>query len=272
MESFEFDSKKIVFLFVGGFILLVLFIVLLFSVSIVPAGSVGVKLRFGAVQDDVISEGINFIVPFIEDVVSVDCKTKIIETSSESSTKDMQTVNASIAVNYNVLIDSAKNLYQTVGKEYEEILIQPAMLESIKSAMAQYTAEELITKRSEASEKILEALNLKLDGKGFKITGFNLTNITFSDVYNDAIEAKAVAQQATERAKAELEKAQIDNQKKIENAKADAEVMKYQNKEITDKTLALKELEIKEQLIQKWNGQYPTTMLGDESLLFSLGK
>ena len=57
-----------------------------------------------------------------------------------------------------------------------------------------------------------------------------------------------------------------------ENAKAEAEVMKLQNQEITDKTLKLKELEIKEALINKWDGKYPTTMLGDSSnVLFGIG-
>ena len=208
--------------------------------------------------------------PFVEKIVKIDCKTKKIEVASESSTKDMQTVNANIAVNYGVTKETANVLYQTVGKDYEQILIQPAMLESIKSAMAQYTAEELITKRADVSDSILSTLEQKLEGKGFGITGFNLTNVEFSQAYNDAIEAKAVAQQATEKAKAELEKAQIDNQKKIENAKADAEVMKAQNQEITDRTLALKELEIKEQLIEKWDGKYPSTMLGEQGLLFNL--
>lgn len=265
-------NKKQIMLILGGIGVFIAFIVICSSLSVVPTGSVGIKVRFGAVQDSVISEGLNIKAPFIEKIVKIDCKTKKIEVSSESSTRDLQTVNTSIVVNYNVLKKTANKLYQTVGIDYEKILIEPAMLESIKSAMAQYTAEELITKRGEVSDKILEVLNAKLNGEFFEITEFNLTNINFSDSYDEAIEAKAVAQQATEKAKAELQKAQIENQKKIENAKADAEVMRAQNQEITDKTLALKELEIKEKLIEKWNGQYPTTMLGNQDVLFNLGK
>ena len=39
--------------------------------------------------------------------------------------------------------------------------------------------------------------------------------------------------------------------------------MKQQNAEITDKTLELQKLEIQQKLIEKWNGQLPTTNLGD---------
>lgn len=264
--------KKEIKLFILGFVAVLALVTIFSMLTTVPTGSVGIKVRFGAVQDDIIAEGLNLKMPFVEKIVKIDCKTKKLETTSESSTKDMQTVTASIAVNYNVLKSTANKLYQTVGSDYEQILIQPAMLESIKAAMAQYTAEELITKRAEASDKILETLESKLAEKGFEITGFNLTDVQFSEAYNDAIEAKAVAQQATEKAKEELAKAQIENQKKVETAKAEAEVMKIQNNEITDKTLALRELEIKEQLIQKWNGAYPSTMLGDQDVLFNISK
>ena len=79
---------------------------------------------------------------------------------------------------------------------------------------------------------------------GIKVTEVSIKNFDFSAEYNKAIEEKATAQQNVEKAKAELEKAQVDNQKKIENAKAEAEVMSLQNKEITDRTLKLKQLEI----------------------------
>ena len=47
--------------------------------------------------------------------------------------------------------------------------------------------------------------------------------------------------------------------------------MKLQNQEITDKTLQLKALEIKQKMIEKWDGKYPTTIMGDgTSALFNM--
>ena len=112
-------------------------------------------------------------------IVLINCKTQKLETYAESSTRDMQTVNVSIAVNYNVNKNTANKLYQEVGTTYEDIIIRPAMLESIKSSMAQYTAEELITKRAEVSEKIKETIIAKVSERGFTITGFNTTDINF---------------------------------------------------------------------------------------------
>ena len=260
---------------ISAIVIAVLFVVItIFNcLTSVPTGFVGIKTRFGQVQDDVIQEGLNTKVPYIEQIIKIDCRTKKIETTSESSTKDMQTVASTVAVNYNVNKETANQLYKNVGTDYEDIIINPAILESIKSAMAQYTAEELITKRAEVSNKIQETLINKIKERGFNVTEFNLTNVDFSEEYDKAIEAKAVKQQEVVTAQAELEKQKIQNEKEIAIAEKDAKVMELQNEQITDKTLQLKSLEIQQKLIEKWNGTFPTTMLGDNmNTLFNLNK
>lgn len=252
-------------------IIVVAVIILMNSITFVKTGFVGVRTRFGAVTSTTISEGINSKIPFIEKIVRIDCRTQKATSTSEASTKDLQTVNATVAVNYNVVKETANTLYQTVGTNFVEVIVEPAILESIKSVMAQYTAEELITKRSEVSTKIQETLSSKISGKGFAITSFNITDLQFSEAYNKAIEEKAVAQQNVEKTKAELEKQKIQNEKEISAAEKDAKVMELQNREITDKTLALKRLEVQEKMIEKWSGTLPSTTLGnDTTALFNL--
>ena len=238
-------------------------IVLFNCFETIPTGFVGIKTRFGKAQEGTIQEGLHFILPFIERIEKIDCRTKKVETFSEASTRDLQTVSASIAVNYNVDKQSANKLYREVGIDYENIVIAPAILEAIKSTMAGYTAEELITKRAEVSNQIQTTLTNKIAQRGFTITEFNITNIDFSEQYDQAIEAKAVKQQEVETAKAELEKQKIQNEKEISIAEKDAEVMRLQNQEITDKILQLKALEIRKEMIEKWNGAFPNTMLND---------
>ena len=274
-ESYNFKKtfkRNIKFLIIG-IISVLLIVTFCNSIKTVPTGCVGVKTRFGKVQDTVINEGFNFKMPYVEKIVLIDCKTKKIEVSSESSSKDMQTVNITIAVNYNVNKDTANTLYKEVGLDYEGIIISPAIQESVKSSMAQYTAEELITKRAEVSNKILDTLSNKISNRGFNITGFNIVNLDFSDAYDQAIENKAVKQQEVATAQAELEKQKIQNEKEISIAEKDAKVMELQNNQITENTLKLKELEIKEKMINKWSGNFPTTMLGDDvNTLFNVNK
>ena len=267
------ESKNLILKIILGVIVLFIIITILSTITTVPTGYVGIKTRFGKVQDNVIQEGLNTKAPFIEKIVKIDCKTKKIEQSTEASSKDLQTVTTSIAVNYNVNKDTANTLYREVGKDYEDIIINPAMLEAIKQSIAQYTAEELITRRNEVSNEIQEILTEKIADKGFSITEFNITNIDFSEAYDQAIEAKAVKQQEVQTAQAELDKQNIQNQKEIAEAEKDAKVMELQNQQITENTLRLKALEIQQAFINKWNGGLPGTMLSDNiSTLFNVGQ
>lgn len=255
--------------------LLLLFIIIIISSSIttVPTGHVGIKTRFGKVQDDVINEGLNLKAPFVENIVVLDCRTQKIEISNATATKDLQEVTFTIAVNYNITNETANDLYRTTGVNYEIIILNPSILESIKATTAQYTAEELITKRSEVSNKMQETLKAKIETKGFNVVDFNIIDLDFSAAYNQAIEQKQVAEQQAKQAQYELEKAKVENEKKIENAKADAEVMRQQNSQITEQTLKLKELENQQKLIEKWTGTLPETMLNENiSGLFNLNK
>ena len=132
--------------------------------------------------------------------------------------------------------------------------------------------QQLITKRQEVADLANDTLAKKLSDMGINVLSLSMTDLSFSDEFDAAIEKKQIVEQQTQQAKYELEKAKVENEKKVENAKAEAEVMKQQNQEITDKTLKLKELEIQEKLIEKWNGQLPSTFTGDAGVLFNLGK
>ena len=263
------ETKKFVKWSVIGVIIIFTIITLFNCFKTIPTGYVGVKTQFGKVQETMLNEGINFKVPYIEKIVLMDCRTQKAEYTMEASSKDLQKVsNFTIAVNYNLTKDTANKLYREVGTDYKSVIIEPAIQEAIKSTTASYTAEELITRRSEVSAFATEAIFNKLNDKGISVTSVNILDLSFS-----AIEKKQIVEQQTQQAKYELEKAKVENEKKIENAKAEAEVMKQQNAEITDKTLELKRLEVQKAMIEKWSGNLPTTMLNDNiNSLFNLGQ
>lgn len=246
-------------------IIILIIILLIGSITTVPTGFVGVKTRFGKVQSETIQEGLNLKVPFIEKIVKIDCRTQKIEYQMEASSKDLQKIsNIKIAINYSVDKAKANILYREVGKNFNTVLIEPSIYEAVKSSIANYTAEELITKRQEVSDLSQNRLIEMLSDKGINITALNLIDLSFSAEFDQAIENKQIVEQQTKQAEYELQKAKIENEKKIENAKAEAEVMKQQNEQITEETLRLKELEIKQKMIEKWSGNFPTTMLSDE--------
>ncbi len=252
-------------------IILIVFIfllVLLNSFTSVPTGFVGIRTRFGKASQDIVQEGLNLQIPMIERIVLMDCRTQKAEIDCSTASRDLQEVTLKVAVNYNVTVDNAYNIYKNIGVNYESIMISPSILESVKSVTAQYTAEELITKRSEVSDKMEDSLKAKIEDRGFSVIDFNITDLDFSLAYNQAIEKKQVAEQEAKQAEYELEKAKIENEKKIAEAEANAKVMQVQDSSTTENALRLKELEIKNKFIDKWNGNLPSTVTGDSVIPF----
>ena len=183
----------------------------------VPVGSTGIMLTMGKVEDTALPEGMHFKIPFVQKIVSMDNRVKKLELSTEAFSKDIQTVSATLAVNYRLQTDKTFSIYKTTGLSYEDNLIVPATHEVLKSVCAQYTAEELISKRAESSDKMRDELDAKLSDIGISITDFNIIDFDFSDEFISAVESKQVAEQLKKKAATENETAiaQAEREKQV---------------------------------------------------------
>ena len=252
-------------------IILIALVVVFASTTIVPTGHIGVVTLYSKVQERYLDAGFHFVKPFVEDVHNVDIRTQKYANTVEGSAKDLQIVNITMSINYQIKPERVTDLYAKVGEQYNDIILNPALQSSLKASMAQFTAEEMITKRAEVANTITKELNERLE-EYFNISAVNLENIGFTDEYNKAIEAKTTNQQKAEAEKAQLEIIKVQNEQKINTAEAEAKVRELQSQSVTDKSLEQLRLEIQRELVNKWDGHYPTTMLGDSSnLLFNLG-
>lgn len=266
------ETKSKIILVIITIALVIGLIIFFASTTIVPTGHIGVVTLYQNVQDKYLDAGFHVIKPFVEDVHDVDVRTQKYANTVEGSAKDLQIVNITMSINYQIKPEKVTELYAKVGEHYNDIILNPALQSSLKASMAQFTAEEMITKRAEVSNKITEELNARLE-EYFNISAVNLENIDFTDEYNKAIEAKTTNQQKAEAEKAQLEIIKVQNEQKINTAEAEAKVRELQSKSVTDKSLEQLRLEIQRDLINKWDGHYPTTMLGDSSnILFNLNK
>ena len=164
---------------------------------------------------------------------------------------------------------------ESIGEGYADTVLQPAIQESMKAITAQYTAEELITKRSAVGEEIGATLAEKVQEYGILIDKFNIINFDFSEEFNAAIEQKQVAEQNKLRAETEKEQkvieAQADAEQKVIAAKAEADAIRQKAEaeaEANEKINAsLNENVLKYQQIEKWNGEYPNVVSSDSSIL-----
>lgn len=233
-------------------------IILLFSCFyIISAGTRGVILTFGEANDIASTEGVHFKIPFVQTVIVMDIRTQKYETDASAASKDLQVVSTKIAVNYRLIPENTPELYTNVGLTYQDRLIQPAVQEVVKAVTAQFTAEELITRRSEVKEKIHESLRERLRPRGIIVEEISITNFDFSDSFNIAIEQKVTAEQLKLKAERDLQRIEIEAQQTIERAKAEAEALRLQKQEITPDLIRLREIEVQRSAIEKWNGILP---------------
>lgn len=257
-------------------VIIVIAIILSFSIVIVPAGSTGVVMTLGKVSDNVMQEGLHFKVPFVQNVAIISNKIQKQEVQANAVSKDLQTVESEIAVNYRVGLDSSANIYKNIGERYEEIVLLPAVQESMKSVSAKYTAEELITLRAQVGEEIKASLEEKVSEYGIVIEKFSIVNFDFSEEFNEAIEAKQVAEQNLIKTKTEQEQAiviaEAEAQKKLiaAQAEADAITAKAQAQADANKLLAesLSDNVVEYEKIQKWDGKLPTVTGSDALISF----
>ena len=257
-------------------VIIVIAIIASFSIVIVPAGSTGVVMTLGKVSDNVMQEGLHFKVPFVQNVAIISNKIQKQEVQANAVSKDLQTVESEIAVNYRVGLDSSANIYKNIGERYEEIVRLPAVQESMKSVSAKYTAEELITLRAQVGEEIKSSLEEKVSEYGIVIEKFSIVNFDFSEEFNEAIEAKQVAEQNLIKTKTEQEQAiviaEAEAQKKLiaAQAEADAITAKAQAQADANKLLAesLNDNVVEYEKIQKWDGKLPTVTGSDALISF----
>ena len=196
------------------------------SVRTVDTGYIGVKTRFGKVVSDSLPSGLYFVIPGVEEVAKVEVREQKTEMSTSASSKDLQSIQSGIAINFRPDPANAHLLFKDVGTEYESRILDPAIEETVKAATARYTAEELITKRTAVRDEMETMLKNRVEGNHILITKFNIVNFEFSNSFNHAIEEKQTAEQEALRATNILRRMKVEADQKIETARGAAESVK----------------------------------------------
>ena len=238
----------------------------------VGAGERGVVLNFGAVQKNVLGEGLHFRIPIMQEVIPMDVKVQKAVTDAASASADLQDVTSSVALNYHVVPDKANVVYQTLGIDFKNRIIDPAIQEVMKAVSARYTAEELITKRAAVSEAMRENLAERLLNYNIAVDAFSIVSFSFSKVFTEAIEAKQTAEQLALKSKRDLERIKIEAEQTVTAARAEAESLKLQKENISLDLIELRKVEANLKAIDKWNGILPQVTGGGAVPFIGVGE
>jgi len=198
---------------------------------------------------------------------------------------DIQQTSVTGSVNYMIDKSTAMTLYKEVGVGYQNVLIQPRILEDVKAVFSRYTAENLIASRDDLSNSIEGLLQNDLEQYGIIVMSVSIEDIDFTDVFTNAVEAKQVAaqekltaetkqQQAIMEAEAAAERQKIAAEAAAEVQKVEADAEAYATKTKAEAEAeanrmlseSLTQSLIDYQYSKAWDGKLPTTMLGEGSV------
>ena len=246
-------------------------------IRVVPTGHTGIVTTFGKVEEGSLEAGPNFVLPW-QKVVNLDNRVQKVNIQTEAFSSDIQQVQVSTTINYSINSKTAYTLYKTVGRNYYDNIILPRALENVKAVFANYTAENLIANREILSGEIVAAMKADMEPYGITVNDISIEDIDFTDAFTDAVEAKQVAAQEKLTAQTKQEQLTMEQQAQAERdviaAQAELEVTKIQaesayyagekeaevNKKIAE---SLTPELVQYYYVQRWNGQLPTTVLGE---------
>ncbi len=248
-------------------ILLILIILALISCFfvIINAGERGVLMQFGAVQPQVLNEGIHPIIPLVHTVKKMSIRVQNQTISTEAASGDLQTVYTDVDLNWHLIPEAINLVYQQVGNQRAVIdrIITPSMTEVLKTAIASHTAEEVVTKRREIIAEITHALTTRLEPYHVTVDDIALTEVHFSPEFSKAVEAKQVAAQRAKKAEYITLKAIKKAEAMVYLAKGKAEAQRILSETLTPQAL-------QQQAIAKWNGKLPQVMDNNRNPLLDL--
>jgi regulator of protease activity HflC (stomatin/prohibitin superfamily) len=187
----------------------------------VPSGYRGVLLTWGKVEEKILPEGLNFIIPFMQNIELMNVQVQKAESTESTATFDLQEVSTTIAVNFRLRPDKVNTIYRELRQDYILRFIKPTIEESIKAATSQYRAEDLITRRPEVKATLDSILAERLSIFEIELVAVSLTDFQFSASFSAAIEAKVTAEQQALEAKNKLEQIRYEAQQQIIQAEAE---------------------------------------------------
>ena len=258
----SFNWTRFILVTVTIFVLLIL---IFNSFTVVNEGFIGVKYQFGRIVRSDLTAGLNFHLPFIEEIQQVDTREQVYAITADAYTSDTQTVDTlSLKLNYYYDGTRLPEIIRTIGiTNVETKLLVPNVAKISKDEIGKVKAEDLVQNRSTVQNAIYNSLKATLEPQGIIVTAFAIENLSFDDAFEQSIQAKVIAAQDAlkmqnktaereEEAKQQViaAQAEADSQK----IKADAEAYAI---EVVQKQLADSPGYIDYLKIIQWDGVLP---------------
>jgi len=224
------------------------------SIAVVPAGNVGVKDLFGKVDEFTYNPGLHIINP-LASMKNFSTKTQNLSVEVEVPSKEGLTIHLKVSALYKVNPEKAKEIYTTIGLNYEEIILHPLFGSIIRQVTSNYEAKDLYTSSARLlmHKDLTTQLAEVLKERGIIVEDTPLREITLPPKLTFAIEEKLKAEQESQRMQFVLEREKLEAERKGIEAGGIASFQRIVTEGISEQLLHWKGIEATESLANSSN-------------------
>jgi prohibitin 1 len=237
-------------------VLVIFVIILLFSsVVSIPTGNVGVLTLFGRVTGEVLGEGIHMINP-LKSVERLSIQTQSVKESANVPSNEGLILALDTSLLFHLDRTKAADVYQKVGANYAEKIVEPTLRAAIRAATSAHTANALYTNARElVQQQIQDELSAQLAPRGVIIENVLLRDVQLPAMLKTSIEAKQQAEQDALRMNFILQKEKQEAERKRIEAQGIADFQKIVAQGISPQLLEWKGIEATEKLATSANSK-----------------
>jgi prohibitin 1 len=234
----------------------VLAVILFFSSVIsVPTGHVGVPTLFGRVTGETLGEGIHLINP-LKSVEKLSVQTQSLKESANTPSNEGLILALDTSLLFRLDRNKAAEVFQKVGANYAEKIVEPTMRAAIRASTSAHTANALYTNARElVQQQIQDELTSQLAPRGVIVENVLLRDVQLPPLLKGSIEAKQQAEQDALRMSFILQKEKQEAERKRIEAQGIADFQKIVAQGISPQLLEWKGIEATEKLAASANSK-----------------
>lgn len=228
-------------------------LILMRSLVVIPTGQIAVVDLYGNVADQPLTPGIHFKNPFAQ-LIKFSSQTREVKETLQTPSKEGLMLTIDVSILYRLDPAKAKHLYQSVGTNYEEVLLKPQVRSLVRGATANYEARTVYTSdRQSFAQQLRDQLNQILSDRGIVVEDTPLRNVKLPESIEQAVQEKLKAEQDSQRMKFVLDRERQEAERKRIEAQGNADAQRILSQGLSDRALQFKQIEATQKLAESQN-------------------